>query len=35
MDRVDFDNLRERLKSNSLAEKLSNRYLDILLSHSH
>ncbi|MFO0914993.1 MAG: FAD-dependent oxidoreductase [Pirellulales bacterium] len=33
MDRVDFGNLRERLKANSLAEKLSNRYLDILLDH--
>jgi NADPH-dependent glutamate synthase beta subunit-like oxidoreductase/NAD(P)H-flavin reductase len=31
MDRVDFHNLHERLRSNSLAEKLSNRYLDLLL----
>ncbi|MDA0660852.1 MAG: FAD-dependent oxidoreductase [Planctomycetota bacterium] len=31
MDRIDFPNLRERLKSNSLAEKLSNKYLDVLL----
>lgn len=34
MDRVDFENLRERLKSNSLAEKLSNRYLDLLFEKS-
>jgi hypothetical protein len=33
MDCVDFGNLRQRLKTNSLAEKLSNRHLDILLAH--
>ncbi len=31
MDKVDFANLRERLKGNSLSEKISNRYLDLLL----
>jgi NADPH-dependent glutamate synthase beta subunit-like oxidoreductase/NAD(P)H-flavin reductase len=31
MDNVDFGNLRQRLETNSLAEKLSNRYLDILI----
>lgn len=31
MDRIDFPNLRERLRSNSLAEKLTNKYLDVLL----
>ena len=31
MDAVDFGNLRTRLKTNSLAEKLSNRVLDGLL----
>ncbi|RIL12274.1 pyridine nucleotide-disulfide oxidoreductase [bacterium] len=31
MDCVDFANLRERLKMNTVAEKLSNRYLDQLL----
>lgn len=31
MDCVDFANLRQRLKTNSLAEKLSNRLLDGLL----
>lgn len=31
MDCVDFGNLRQRLKTNSLAEKLTNRYLDVLL----
>ena len=30
MDCVDFANLRQRLKTNSLAEKLSNRLLDCL-----
>jgi NAD(P)H-flavin reductase len=30
MDCVDFANLRQRLKTNSLAEKLTNRYLDLL-----
>jgi NADPH-dependent glutamate synthase beta subunit-like oxidoreductase/NAD(P)H-flavin reductase len=30
MDCVDFDNLRQRLKTNSLAEKLTNNYLDLL-----
>lgn len=30
MDCVDFGNLRQRLKGNSLAEKLTNRYLDVL-----
>lgn len=30
MDCVDFGNLRQRLKANSLAEKLTNRYLDVL-----
>ena len=32
MDCVDFPNLRQRLKTNSVAEKLTNRYFDILLS---
>ncbi len=31
MDCVDFGNLRERLKMNTVAEKLSSRYLDRLL----
>jgi NAD(P)H-flavin reductase len=31
MDCVDFGNLRQRLKTNSVAEKLTNRYLDILM----
>lgn len=31
MDCVDFGNLRQRLKTNSLPEKLTNRYLDLLL----
>jgi NAD(P)H-flavin reductase len=31
MDSVDFANLRQRLKTNSLSEKLTNRYLDALL----
>lgn len=31
MDCVDFGNLRQRLKTNSLAEKLTNRYLDTLI----
>lgn len=31
MDCVDFGNLRHRLKTNSVAEKLTNRRLDILL----
>ena len=30
MDEVDFQNLNERLRMNSLAEKLTNRYLDYL-----
>ncbi len=30
MDKVDFANLRERLKMNSLSEKLSARFLDLL-----
>lgn len=30
LDRVDFKNLNERLKMNSLLEKISNRYLDYL-----
>ena len=30
MDRVDFANLRHRLKINSLSEKLANRFLDVL-----
>lgn len=30
MDRVDFKNLNDRLKSNSLPEKITNRYLDML-----
>jgi hypothetical protein len=33
MDRVDFANLRARLKTNSLSEKLTNRFLDCVLSH--
>lgn len=31
MDCVDFANLRSRLKTNSVAEKLTNRYLDLLM----
>jgi hypothetical protein len=31
MDCVDFKNLRDRLKTNSVAEKLTNRLLDGLL----
>ncbi len=31
MDCVDFGNLRQRLKTNSLSEKLANRYLDVLI----
>ncbi len=31
MDAVDFANLRQRLKTNSLAEKLTNRFLDGLM----
>lgn len=31
MDCVDFGNLRQRLKTNSVSEKLANRYLDLLL----
>jgi len=31
MDCVDFANLRQRLKTNSVAEKLTNRVLDLLL----
>jgi hypothetical protein len=31
LDRVDFENLNDRLRVNGLAEKLSNRYLDSLL----
>lgn len=31
MDCVDFANLRQRLKTNSVAEKLTNRYLDLLM----
>jgi hypothetical protein len=30
MDHVDFENLNERLKMNSLTEKLTNRYVDYL-----
>ena len=30
MDCVDFSNLHQRLRTNSLAEKLTNRYLDLL-----
>ena len=30
MDRVDFANLRQRLKINSLSEKLAGRFLDVL-----
>jgi hypothetical protein len=30
IDCVDFGNLRERLKMNSVAERLSNKYLDLL-----
>ncbi len=33
MDCVDFGNLRQRLKTNSVSEKLTNRYLDLLLTH--
>ena len=32
MDCVDFANLRQRLKTNSLSEKLTNRFLDLLMS---
>lgn len=31
MDCVDFANLRQRLKTNSISEKLTNRFLDLLL----
>ena len=31
LDRVDFENLRARLRQNSVQEKLSNRWLDLLL----
>ena len=31
LDRVDFDNLKARLRQNSVQEKLSNRWLDLLL----
>ncbi|MSR57133.1 MAG: pyridine nucleotide-disulfide oxidoreductase [Planctomycetaceae bacterium] len=31
MDAVDFANLRQRLKTNSVAEKLANRFLDCLM----
>ncbi|MDB5390918.1 MAG: glutamate synthase [Planctomycetaceae bacterium] len=31
MDSVDFANLRQRLKTNSLAEKLTNRFLSLLM----
>ena len=31
MDCVDFANLRQRLKTNSLSEKLTNRFLDLLM----
>ncbi len=33
MDCVDFANLRQRLRTNSLAEKLTNRFLDLLIAH--
>jgi NADPH-dependent glutamate synthase beta subunit-like oxidoreductase/NAD(P)H-flavin reductase len=33
LDRVDFDNLRARLKQNSVQEKLSSRWLDFLSAH--
>ncbi len=33
LDRVDFDNLRARLRQNSVQEKLSNQWLDHLLAH--
>ena len=33
MDCVDFANLRQRLRTNSLSEKLTNRFLDILIAH--
>jgi hypothetical protein len=32
LDRVDFVNLNSRLKANSVLEKLSNHWLDYLLS---
>jgi hypothetical protein len=31
LDRVDFENLSPRLRQNSVQEKLSNRWLDLLL----
>ena len=31
LDRVDFENLNARLRQNSVQEKLSNRWLDLLL----
>ncbi len=31
LDRVDFQNLRDRLKQNSVMEKMSNRMLDLLM----
>ncbi len=34
LDRVDFDNLHQRLKQNSVLEKLANLYLTLLLSGS-
>lgn len=34
LDRVDFANLRQRLKINSLSEKLANRFLDVLMTAS-
>jgi hypothetical protein len=34
MDRVDWDNLRARLRTNSLQEKLSSLWLDQLLAKS-
>jgi len=31
IDKVDFNNLNDRLKTNALLEKLADRYLDTLL----
>jgi hypothetical protein len=31
MDCVDFGNLRQRLRTNSLPEKLTGKYLDLLI----
>ena len=35
LDRVDFENLQQRLKANSLSEKLANLWLDHLIHEAH